>query len=212
MAWEAAGGEEAAGSEAEGEEAAALEGRGAADVALEIAEERIRRLLDENAGLCKELSSVNGQLERSRRTEAELSSAWKAAIVLSARQKITSQGLAKTVQQASRAAEQHLTEVAQQIRELQDVQSKLHGVGRQLSMAVELQTQALADFENRFVARGHRVRKLELALYRVVAQAQAEPGLEAAVAALIAQSGTLVRGVLAREAQRQALELAGKDQ
>lgn len=183
----------------------------AAVVELELLEERFRRVLAENAALCKEIEVTRRELEQSRHEEEELSATWKATTAVNMRQKMAIQGLAKNVQAASRAESTRLLEAAQQVQEMQDVYKRLQSVNRQLKFAQDMQAQALALTENKLTSRGHRIRKLEQALFRLIYEGQSTPGLEGVVAGLVAKCGPMVRSVLAREAQRQALEITAKD-
>lgn len=185
-----------------------LDARG---VALELTEERIRRIVAENAELCQEVRSSRRDLAEAQAVEEELQSRWEASASVTARQKMVAQNLNKNAQMSARTELQRMTETAQLICELEEVHKRLQSVHRQLQFAVDLQAQALATCEHRVVARGRRIQKLEFALYRVVAQAQCDPRLEGLVTGLVMKSGPLVHGVLSREAQRQALELMGSE-
>merc|ERR1712039_364236 len=99
----------------------------------------------------------------------ELQTSWKTSVAMSARQKLTTRGLIKSVQNANRAEVQQLVESAQQIRDLQEVHAQLQSVNRQLSFADDLQSNLLKDCKNKLVARNQQIRKLEHAIYRIVA-------------------------------------------
>lgn len=180
-------------------------------VALELTEERIRRIFAENAALCHEVRSSQRELEEAQAVEEELQSRWDASASVTARQKMVAQSLSKNAQASVRTELQRMTETAQLVFELEEVHKRLQSVHRQLQFAVDLQAQALATCEHRVVAHGRRIQKLELALYRVVAQAQCDPRLEGLITGLVMKSGPLVHGVLSREAQRRALELMGSE-
>jgi len=180
---------------------------GAAQAAAETMDEAVRRILVENASLCKDLADVGRQLDQSRLLEERLGTACATLGAVCNKQKLDSLGLSASRQQSLHTERQRLTEAALRAGALQDVYGRLQGIHRQLSLAVELQAQHLADCDNRFTARSGRVQRLERAIYRVVAEAQRESGLEHALTSLIDRCGPTVRGVLSFEAQRQAMEL-----
>jgi len=180
---------------------------GAAQATSEIMDESVRRILVDNAALCKELADVSRQLDQSRLLEERLGMACATSGALCSKQKHNSLSLSAGRQQSLHTERQRVTEAAFRAAALQDVQGRLQGIHRQLSLAVELQAQHLADCDHRFTARSGRVQRLERAIYRVVAEAQREPGLEFALTSLIDRCGPTVRGVLSFEAQRQAMEL-----
>eukprot|EP00747_Dinoflagellata_sp_TGD_P192371 gnl/TRDRNA2_/TRDRNA2_57118_c0_seq1.p1 gnl/TRDRNA2_/TRDRNA2_57118_c0~~gnl/TRDRNA2_/TRDRNA2_57118_c0_seq1.p1 ORF type:complete len:304 (+),score=91.54 gnl/TRDRNA2_/TRDRNA2_57118_c0_seq1:51-962(+) len=185
---------------------------GAADRAtLEITEKRIQRILKENTQLCEQLSGLSAELAQVRASEEELQVTWRTAANVSARQKVVAQNLTKNAQYAVRSELQRATEAAQQVCDLKEVHSQLLSVNRQLSFAVELQAQGLDECDYKITSRARRIRKLELAVYRVVAHAQRDPRLQETVAGLVAKCGPLIHGVLSREAQRQALELTAEE-
>jgi hypothetical protein len=172
---------------------------------------RIERLLKENAQLCAELTDVGQKLDKSRLTEEELQVNARGASSMFSRQKLVAENLYKSVQHQTRSELLKLTESANQIGELRCVQTQLEAVHRQLDFAVTLQSQALTQCENKIAGRTRRTRKLELGMYRIISQAQCYPSLERCVASLVSKSGPLVHNVLSREAQRQALELASRE-
>jgi len=180
----------------------------AAHVELNIVEERFHHVLVENMALLKQVEMTNKDLERSRAEEEELSATWKATNAVSARQKMAVQGLVKNAQSSARAESTRLVEAAQHVQDLQDVYKRLQSVNRQLEFAQQMQAWMLADVEHRIIARTGRTRKVEQAIYRVFYQAQRDGGFEEVLSGLVAKCGPLVRSVLAREAQRQALQMA----
>jgi len=182
-----------------------------ATVEAELLEERFRKVIAENAALCKELESSRQELEKKRSLEEDLSATWKAASAVTARQKLAIQGLAKNAQATARTEATMLVEAAQQVQELQEVLKRLRSVNRQLKFASDVQTQTLTVTEEKLTARNHRIRKLELAIFQMVYEAQSTPGLETVTAGLVAKCGPMVRSVLAREAQRQALEITAQE-
>jgi len=180
---------------------------GAAQAASEMMGEAVSRILVENAALCKNLADVSRQLDQSRLLEERLAVTCAASSAVCGQQKLDSLGLSTSRQQSLHTERQKLTESALRAGALQDVYRRLQGIHRQLSLAVELQAQHLTDCDNRFIARSGRVQRLERAIYRIVAEAQRESGLESALTSLIDRCGPTVRGVLSFEAQRQAMEL-----
>jgi hypothetical protein len=181
------------------------------DTRRELTETRIQRLLTENKQLCKELSQVHHDLDKARLTEEELQVTWRGASNVFSRQKLNAENLQKRTQQQSRVELQRLAESAKQLSELRSVHSQLQSVNRQLDFAVNLQSTALTQCENKIAARTRRIRKLELAIYHLIAEAQCHPILERSVAGLVSKCGPLVHNVLSREAQRQAMELAERE-
>merc|ERR1712039_260938 len=119
----------------------------------------------------------------------ELQTSWKTSVAMSARQKLTTRGLIKNVQNANRVEVQQLVESAQQIRDLQEVHAQMQSVNRQLSFAHELQSNFLKDCKHKLVSRNQQIQKLEHAIFRVVAHAQGEAGLGDAVPGLVAKCG-----------------------
>jgi len=179
---------------------------------LQVIEMRIERLLEENSRLCDDLAGVGQELDKSRLTEEELQVNWRGASSVFSRQKMVAENLYKSTQHQSRNELQRLAESANQLTELRSVHSQLQAVNRQLDFAVTLQAQALTQCEHKIASRTRRIRKIELAIYRVIAEAQCYPSLERSVAALVSKCGPLVHNVLSREAQRQALELAEREE
>mmetsp|Transcript_35559 Transcript_35559/g.62795 ORF Transcript_35559/g.62795 Transcript_35559/m.62795 type:complete len:233 (+) Transcript_35559:35-733(+) len=180
-------------------------------VKLDITEKRIDAVLRQNVALCEELTKVSHELEHARHTEDELQVTWRASSNMSSRQKVVAQNFAKNARLAERSEGQKALEVAQEICELKSVHTQLQSVKRQLAFAVDLQTEALQTSQNKIAARQRRIRKLEMAIYHIVAQAQSDSRLDGVVAPLVAKCGPLVHSVLSREAQRQALELTAED-
>merc|ERR1711879_30300 len=101
------------------------------------------------------------------------------------RQKLLCKSLTKAAHQRDRQELQNLSEITQTVCDLEDVLRRLKVVNRQLVFAADLQAQSLQECERRFEARGRRIRKLELALYAVVAQAQCADGLDGIVASIV---------------------------
>merc|ERR1719408_512367 len=171
----------------------------------------MQRILKENMELCNKLAEVGRGLDKARLTEEELQVTWRGASNVFSRQKLVAENLQKSTQQQSRVELQRLAESANQLSELRNVHSQLQSVNRQLDFAVTLQSAALTQCENKIAARTRRIRKLELAIYRLIAEAQCYPSLERSVASLVSKCGPLVHNVLSREAQRQAFELAERE-
>jgi len=176
-----------------------------------IAEQRMQHLLKDNAALCDELRNVTRELENARAVEEELRVTWRAAVNMSARQKVVAQNLGKTAQMAHRSELQRLTEMARQNVELKSVHAQLQSVYRQLDFATELQQQSLTESENKIASRTKKIRKLELAIYAVVMEAQMDKRLQAVTKELVGKCGPLVQNVLVREAHRQALDFATQE-
>lgn len=177
-----------------------------------VAEMRIERVLKENAKICGELAEVGRELDKARLTEEELQVTWRGASNAFSRQKLVAENMQKSSHQQSRLELQRLAEAANQMSELRSVHSQLMSVNRQLDFAVNLQSAALTQCENKIAARTRRIRKLELAIYRLISEAQCHSSLERSVANLVSRCGPLVHNVLSREAQRQALELAEREE
>lgn len=205
-------GEPAANSKTLAADCEVMAGEDAAKTQLAAIEMRIERVLKENIKYCSELSKVGAELEKARLTEEELQVTWRGASNVFSRQKIVAENLQKSAQQQSRVELQRLAESANQQSELRSVHSQLGSVNRQLEFAVNLQAAALAQCENKITARTRRIRKIEMAIYRLVAQAQCHASMERSVANLVSKCGPLVHNVLSREAQRQALELAEREE
>mmetsp|Transcript_10881 Transcript_10881/g.17981 ORF Transcript_10881/g.17981 Transcript_10881/m.17981 type:complete len:210 (-) Transcript_10881:59-688(-) len=174
-------------------------------------EERTERVLKQNVQLCNELRDLGKELENARAMEEELQVQSKAASSVVSRQKMVAQNLQKRVEIVARSELQKLTESANQICELKNVHSQLETVSRQLDFAVSLQTQALTHCDNKIAAKSRKIRKLELAIYQMVSQAQCDESLEKFVPFLVSKCGPLVHNVLSREAQRQAMELVARE-
>mmetsp|Transcript_17579 Transcript_17579/g.26552 ORF Transcript_17579/g.26552 Transcript_17579/m.26552 type:complete len:238 (+) Transcript_17579:86-799(+) len=178
------------------------------EVELKVLDDRFRNVLEDNDILIREIAKVSEELEMSRAQEEELSASWKATVMASLRQKHAVQGSMRNLQNAQRIATNLQLEDAKHIQELQDVLQRLQSVNRQLEFAEKVQHEALVDIEHRSTARANRVQKVKRAIYKILYQAQQDGGLEEVCADLLNRSGTLVRSVVAREAQREALELS----
>mmetsp|Transcript_79905 Transcript_79905/g.231954 ORF Transcript_79905/g.231954 Transcript_79905/m.231954 type:complete len:226 (-) Transcript_79905:256-933(-) len=179
---------------------------------LSMLEDRFRRVLTENDALAKELEIANKELFGLHQEEEELTMTWKASTAVTARQKSTAQAIAKNVQVGKRTGTRKLIDTAQHLQELHDVHRRLQSVNRQLSFAQELQQEQLATVERKIASRSTRARKIEQAIYRLVVEAQAESSLDRALSVAVAHGGSLVRSVLAREGQREALEIATREE
>lgn len=177
----------------------------------EINEEKIQRILEENHELSFSLTDTNEKLWKMQREHDELEVRWKASTNLAERQKLVTQSLLKNIQHADRTALQNSVESAQTINELEDVQRRLQVVNRQLRFAIDMQKQASEESGRRLSARARKIRKLELAMFAIVAQAQCDPRTRDCVTELVAKAGPLIQSVLSREAKRQALDLTNQE-
>lgn len=176
-------------------------------VRIQIAEQRIKKVLQDNEKICAELALVTKELQHTKQMRDESEATWKASSNLTERQKLVAQSLVKNINNANRTELAQLSQDASAIHELEDVYQRLQVVNRQLDYAIGSQAQARLEGERRVAARGRRIRKLELAIYDVVAHAQCDRRLDGIVAQLVARAGPLVQSVLSREAKRQALDL-----
>mmetsp|Transcript_106761 Transcript_106761/g.298853 ORF Transcript_106761/g.298853 Transcript_106761/m.298853 type:complete len:214 (-) Transcript_106761:43-684(-) len=181
-------------------------------LSLGILEDRFQRVLADNAKLTKELEAANKELRVLREDEEELTMTWKASVAVASRQKTTAHGLARNAQVDARARTAGLVDAARHAQELQDVHRRLKSVNRQLSFAQELQEKQLGVVEQKIATRSSRARRIEQAIYRLVVEAQSESDLDEALSAAVARGGPLLRSVLAREAQREALELTAQEE
>eukprot|EP00929_Paragymnodinium_shiwhaense_P023257 TRINITY_DN14606_c0_g1_i1.p2 TRINITY_DN14606_c0_g1~~TRINITY_DN14606_c0_g1_i1.p2 ORF type:complete len:232 (-),score=75.43 TRINITY_DN14606_c0_g1_i1:51-746(-) len=172
---------------------------------------KITRLLEENQRLGLELHGTSDELQQAQREHDELEVRWKASCNLAERQKLVTQSLLKNLQHASRSDLQNAVENAQTITELEEVLRRLQVVHRQLRFAIDMQKQASEESGRRLAARARKIRKLELALFAIVAQAQCDPRTQECVAGLVSKAGPLIQSVLSREANRQALDLTAKE-
>mmetsp|Transcript_29224 Transcript_29224/g.80104 ORF Transcript_29224/g.80104 Transcript_29224/m.80104 type:complete len:250 (-) Transcript_29224:74-823(-) len=181
--------------------------RGSEKAEREILEKRIQHVLEENVSLCAELAEVNVRLRETRASRDDFDVTSKAAATILERQKLVAQSVAKNCQHTARSELQRLTEAAQMVTELGDIERRLQQVNRQVVFATDLQAQTLQENERRILCRSRHIRKLELAMYTVVGAAQCDDRLQPVVAGLVSKAGPLVQSVLAREAKRQVLEL-----
>lgn len=172
---------------------------------LQLVVEREALVTKQNARLLEELAAANRSLEAERSRESDLEMRMKAAKNDDLKAKASAQQLQRSTVSKGRADTQSGAEAAQNLCELNEVHRKIVQVHNQLGYAVEAQHRELATCKDKTAARTRRCRRLEDALYRIVAEAQQYPELREAVESGIQKSGPLVHAVLKRGAERLAL-------
>lgn len=188
----------------------------AAAVVEELTEERLRRVLAENAALSQQLKSSDRELREARSLEEELQAASQAAEATAQRAKTYGGRLAQQSQQQRREDTQRLVEAAQNVRDLQDVHKELMIVNRQLGHATKQKEQALEESSNKLAAQCKHIQRITHALYSIVCRAQqvedsswnCAPGKpRELVSQLVSECSTEARKAISQEAQREALQL-----
>lgn len=179
---------------------------------LQLMEERSEAVLKQNARLLEELAEANRLCETEGSRQSDLDMRLKAARHDDLRSKATAQNLQKTAVHRERSDAQGGADAAQQVCELNEVHRKMVHVRSQLEYAVNSQKSALDECKAKVAARTRRCRRLEDALYRIVAEAQQTEGLLPSVEDGVKKCGPLVHAVLKRGAERLALrQLDGEE-
>lgn len=172
-------------------------------------EERIQRVVEQNTSLLGDLAETTKNLEAEKVRKEDLELRMKTAKHGDVRNKATVQSLQRNLGNRSRTEVQTGADSAQQICELNEVHRRMTHVHQQLEYAVSAQESELHACKDKVAARTRRCRRLEEALYHIVAEAQIRPELRDAVEAGIQKSGPLMQAVLKRGAERLALREVG---
>lgn len=176
---------------------------------LQLTQTRQEMVAKQNAKLLEDLAEVSKNLESERTREADLDMRLKAARHDDMKAKAAAQNMQRNLVFKDRQDVQTGAEATQQICELNEVHRRMTQVHGQLGYAVEAQKKELETCKEKVTARTRRCRRLEDALYRIIAEAQLRSELRPAVEQGIQKCGPLVHAVLKRGAERLALRELG---